>query len=82
VDLTSRLSVTIGGRYNDASISLLDTIGNNPDLTSFHNYNRFQSGNRRDLQGQHKCHRLLPAIRRQTARRRARARLLIRTALA
>jgi iron complex outermembrane receptor protein len=41
VDLTSRLSLTVGGRYNDASISLVDTIGNNPDLTSFHNYNRF-----------------------------------------
>jgi iron complex outermembrane receptor protein len=41
VDLSSWMSVTVGGRYNDASISLLDTIGNNPDLTSFHNYNRF-----------------------------------------
>jgi iron complex outermembrane recepter protein len=41
IDLTPRTSLTVGGRYNDASISLLDTIGNNPDLTSFHNYNRF-----------------------------------------
>jgi iron complex outermembrane recepter protein len=40
IDLTSRLSLTFGGRYNDASIGLLDTIGNNPDLTSYHNYNR------------------------------------------
>jgi iron complex outermembrane receptor protein len=40
-DVTSRLSITAGGRYNDASIGLLDTLGNNPALTGFHNYNRF-----------------------------------------
>jgi iron complex outermembrane receptor protein len=39
-DVTSRLSVTFGGRYNDASISLKDTLGNNDALNGFHNYNR------------------------------------------
>jgi iron complex outermembrane receptor protein len=40
-DVTSRFSVTVGGRYNDASISLKDTLGNNDALNGFHNYNRF-----------------------------------------
>jgi iron complex outermembrane recepter protein len=40
-DVTSRLSVTFGGRYNDASITLKDTLGNNDALNGFHNYNRF-----------------------------------------
>jgi iron complex outermembrane recepter protein len=40
-DVTSRLSVTFGGRYNDASISLQDTLGNNDALNGYHNYNRF-----------------------------------------
>jgi iron complex outermembrane recepter protein len=41
LDITSRISVTVGGRYNDASISLQDTLGNNDALNGFHNYNRF-----------------------------------------
>ena len=40
-DVTSRLSVTVGGRYNDASITLQDTLGNNDALNSFNNFNRF-----------------------------------------
>jgi iron complex outermembrane receptor protein len=40
-DVTPRLSITIGGRYNDATITLLDTLGNNDALNSFNNYNRF-----------------------------------------
>jgi iron complex outermembrane receptor protein len=40
-DVTSKLSITVGGRYNDASISLQDTLGNNDALNGFHNYNRF-----------------------------------------
>jgi iron complex outermembrane receptor protein len=40
-DVTSRLSVTFGGRYNDASITLKDTLGNNDALNGFHNYDRF-----------------------------------------
>jgi iron complex outermembrane receptor protein len=40
-DLTSRLSVTVGGRLNVAEISLQDTLGNNDGLNGNHNYNRF-----------------------------------------
>jgi iron complex outermembrane receptor protein len=40
-DVTSRLAVTFGGRYNDASITLKDTLGNNDALNGFHNYDRF-----------------------------------------
>ena len=40
-DLTSRLSVTFGGRFNLAQIGLRDTLGNNDDLNSDHSYSRF-----------------------------------------
>jgi iron complex outermembrane receptor protein len=40
-DVTPRLSVTVGGRYNDATITLFDMLGNNDALNSYNNYNRF-----------------------------------------
>ena len=40
-DLTSRLSLTAGGRYNVASIDLQDELGDDPGLTGSHNYSRF-----------------------------------------
>ena len=40
-DVTSRLSVTFGGRFNVAQIGLRDTLGNNDDLNSDHRYSRF-----------------------------------------
>jgi iron complex outermembrane receptor protein len=39
-DVTPRLSVTVGGRYNNATITLFDTLGNNDALNSYNNYNR------------------------------------------
>ena len=40
-DVTSRLSVTFGGRFNIAQIGLRDTLGNNDDLNGDHRYSRF-----------------------------------------
>jgi iron complex outermembrane receptor protein len=40
-DVTSRLSVTAGGRFNNAQINLQDTLGNNDALNASHNYQRF-----------------------------------------
>jgi len=40
-DVTSRLSITLGGRYNVAQIGLTDTIGNNDGLNGDHSYSRF-----------------------------------------
>jgi iron complex outermembrane recepter protein len=40
-DVTSRLSVTFGGRFNVAEIGLRDTLGNNDALNSDHRYSRF-----------------------------------------
>jgi iron complex outermembrane recepter protein len=40
-DVTSRLSVTFGGRFNVAQIGLRDTLGNNDDLNGNHRYSRF-----------------------------------------
>ena len=40
-DVTSRLSVTFGGRFNIAQIGLRDTLGNNDDLNGDHWYSRF-----------------------------------------
>jgi iron complex outermembrane receptor protein len=40
-DITSRLSLTFGGRFNVAQIGLTDTIGNNNGLNSDHTYSRF-----------------------------------------
>jgi iron complex outermembrane receptor protein len=39
-DVTSRLSVTFGGRFNTAQIGLRDTLGNNDDLNGDHWYSR------------------------------------------
>jgi iron complex outermembrane receptor protein len=40
-DITPRLSVTAGGRYNIAQIGLTDEIGNDPGLNGNHLYARF-----------------------------------------
>ena len=40
-DLTSRLSVTAGGRFNFAQINLQDELGNDALLNGNHNYGRF-----------------------------------------
>jgi iron complex outermembrane recepter protein len=40
-DLTARLSLTFGGRFNVAQIGLTDTLGNNDGLNSDHMYSRF-----------------------------------------
>jgi len=40
-DVTSRLSITAGGRYNVAQIGLIDALGNNDALNGNHNYSRF-----------------------------------------
>jgi iron complex outermembrane receptor protein len=39
-DVTSRLSLTAGGRFNMAQIDLQDELGNDPGLNANHNYNR------------------------------------------
>jgi iron complex outermembrane recepter protein len=40
-DVTPRLAVTAGGRFNVAQIGLTDEIGNDPGLNSSHTYSRF-----------------------------------------
>jgi iron complex outermembrane receptor protein len=40
-DLTNRLSVTAGGRYNLAAIDMADLLGTSPDLSSSFTYARF-----------------------------------------
>jgi len=40
-DVTSRLSVTAGARFNIAQINLEDVLGNDPLLTGSHNYSHF-----------------------------------------
>ena len=50
LDVTSRLSVTAGGRYNFAQINLTDALGNNALLDGNRPYPTFQSHGRRDLQ--------------------------------
>jgi iron complex outermembrane receptor protein len=40
-DLTSRLSVTFGGRFNVAQIGLTDALGSNEGLNGDHMYSRF-----------------------------------------
>ena len=40
-DVTSRLSVTAGGRFNFAQINLADDLGNDPGLSGNHTYNHF-----------------------------------------
>ncbi len=41
LNLTDRLAVTVGGRYNNAKIDLVDLSGNFPDITSEHSFSRF-----------------------------------------
>ncbi|MBX9844393.1 MAG: TonB-dependent receptor [Xanthobacteraceae bacterium] len=40
-DITSKLSVTAGGRLNVAQISMTDQLGNSPDLNGSHSFSRF-----------------------------------------
>ena len=40
-DVTPRLSVTAGGRFNFAQIALTDELGNDPLLNGSHDYSRF-----------------------------------------
>jgi iron complex outermembrane recepter protein len=40
-DVTSRLSLTAGGRFNVAQINLQDELGDDPGLTGSHQYSRF-----------------------------------------
>jgi iron complex outermembrane receptor protein len=40
-DVTSRLSVTAGGRYNVAKIAMSDLLGTSPDLNGNHTFSRF-----------------------------------------
>ena len=40
-DVTSRLSVTAGGRFNFAQINLTDELGNAPQLNGSHEYSHF-----------------------------------------
>ena len=40
-DVTSRLSITAGGRLNFAQLNLTDDLGNDPGLTGNHNYTHF-----------------------------------------
>jgi iron complex outermembrane recepter protein len=40
-DVTSRLSITAGGRFNFAQINLLDELGNDPALSGDHTYTHF-----------------------------------------
>ncbi|CAN5264690.1 TonB-dependent receptor [soil metagenome] len=41
LDLTDRLFLTVGGRYNRSQIDTQDLTGINPDLTGNHNFTRF-----------------------------------------
>lgn len=41
LDLTSRLALTLGGRYNIAKIELKDGVGDFPELAGSHRYERF-----------------------------------------
>jgi iron complex outermembrane receptor protein len=40
-DLTTRLSLTAGGRYNLAQLAMTDLAGNSPDLNGDHTFSRF-----------------------------------------
>jgi iron complex outermembrane recepter protein len=40
-DITNRLSVTAGGRYNIAQISMSDLLGTSPDLSAQYTFERF-----------------------------------------
>ncbi len=39
-DITDRLGLHVGARFNDAQISLTDETGENPDINGSHNFNR------------------------------------------
>ncbi len=41
LDVTDQLSVTVGGRYNHATIKLTDLTGNFPELNTTNKYDRF-----------------------------------------
>ena len=41
LDITSRLSATIGGRFNLAKVKMADQLGTSPDLNGSHTFQRF-----------------------------------------
>ncbi|MEQ8823986.1 MAG: TonB-dependent receptor [Filomicrobium sp.] len=41
LDVTDQLAVTVGGRFNYASVDLVDLTGNFPGITSSHTFERF-----------------------------------------
>lgn len=41
LDLTSKLTLTFGGRYNDTDVTLRDQSGQRPELNGDHNFSRF-----------------------------------------
>lgn len=41
LDLTDRVTLSFGGRFNDTVIRLLDGLGNSPELNDNHAYSRF-----------------------------------------
>jgi iron complex outermembrane recepter protein len=41
LELTSKLALTVGGRYNYARIQLQDNTGNDPEIDGTHTYERF-----------------------------------------
>ena len=40
-DITDEVTLTVGGRYNNAQIDLVDLSGNFPNITSSHEFSRF-----------------------------------------
>jgi len=41
MDITDRLTLTLGGRYNDTDVTLRDRSGERPELNGDHNFTRF-----------------------------------------
>lgn len=41
LDLTDRLALTFGGRFNHAKVDLEDLTGDFPEITSKHSFSRF-----------------------------------------
>ncbi len=68
-DITDRLSVHAGARFNDAIISLTDESGENPDLNGSHNFNRITQSSVRRLRSR-RIFRSMRAIRKPTVPRR------------
>ena len=69
-DITSQLSVTVGGRLNVAKIKMADLTGVVARPQQRPHLHALQSAGRRDLQGRARAHASMAAIRNRTARRR------------